>query len=295
MPRCPRPPGARAALVLLASLLVLHPAPGQAQERSTPAFTIGPALLRGDGDRYTLAARWRWEGRRQGDWKRDRFPYATGLTAHTRGTVAIRPEHNPEPLDAGVNAGVFLALRAPSIETEDPDQPNIGGFDVGSVFLAGQLGMESDQRFDETNGRVAAEVRYVVSRLDGLWPLVPAVHASYAAVLPLNSALRDRAGVESKTHGRFDLNTVWHVPVFRTPLTVHADLLYWNAQHDEPALGALDIGDGLFASLGLGYGTRWRVGAIPIHEVFVRWSGGELPVAPRDRRAWMLGVVAGRR
>jgi outer membrane protein OmpA-like peptidoglycan-associated protein len=283
------------SLGLAALFLLLAPNTAGAQQRLKQSFTVGPAVLTGETNQYTLGARWDWNGTREGRYVGDRFPRALGGSFRTAGTVALEPEHNPDLLHVSANGGFFIGLREPSRETHDPNQPNIGGFDVGSVFLAARVGLESDQRFDEANGTVGGEVRYVVSRLDGLWPLMPAVHARYSAVLPLASALRDRTGIPSDNHGRFDLNTVWHVPVFRTGLTLHADLLYWNAQRREPELAALNTGDGFFSSLALGYGLDRRLGSIPIHEVFVRWSGGEQPVASADRSAWMVGIVAGRR
>lgn len=277
------------------ALLWLIPVGGAgAQEagylRDQSMLRIAPSLLRSDA---ATSIGLRWAARRvfDGAVTHDRFPRRFRADVGTEGTAALEPDANPETIHASLSAGWFVALFEPPTDPDptDPEAAPEGGFDYGSVSMGAAAEFESDQLFDEVNAVLGARMAYVNSRQDFPWPLLPGVRLEFGAVLPLATELSERV----VAHTRADVYAAWHVPLFTTPLTVHAELWYWNAFGADGESAAVRTLEGLFGSVALAYGFSVPLGQLTVHEVFVRWSGGEAPVRATDRRSWMIGIVVG--
>ena len=283
---------AREALRTAAFLMmgiVLLPRPEAAAQQVENRFQVAPALLRGE-DVTSVGVRWTVRRAVGGRFTHDTFPRRFQVDVSTEGAAALDPAANPEAIRAGAQVGWFVALFRPPTDPDptDPDAVPVGGFDYGSLSGGAAAALESDQRFREVDAVLGARVAYVNSRQDFPWPLLPGVRLRFGAVLPLASEIAERIDA----HTRGDVYAAWHVPLFATPLVVHGELWYWNAFGAN--LEDARAEDGLFGSAALAYAIAAPLGDLTLHEVFVRWSGGEAPVRPADRKAWMIGIVIGR-
>lgn len=277
------------------ALLILVPVAGAgAQEASSlhdgSTLRIAPSLMRSDA---ATSVGLRWSARQvfDGAVTHDRFPRRFRADLRAEGAAAWDADANPETIQASLSAGWFVALFEPPTDPDptDPDAVPEGGFDYGSVSIGAAAEFESDQLFDEVNAVLGARVAYVNSRQDFPWPLLPGLRLEFGAVLPLATELSERVDA----HTRGDVYAAWHVPLFATPFTAHAELWYWNAFGADDESARVRTLEGLFGSVALAYGFSVPLGQLTLHEVFVRWSGGDAPVRATDRRSWMIGIVVG--
>jgi hypothetical protein len=279
-------------LPAIATLVFATRGDGQDPPRKS-SLGVTPAWLSAENGPSSLGARWDGRWTYSGDQFGKTFPRTWHIELTGLGTAALDPDANLETIRFGGDASVFVALYKPSRDTSsNPDAPTAGGFDFGAAYLAVLARLEADQRFDEVARTFGGEFQYLVERQGGLWPLVPSFSISWLSVAPTASALRDSLDLDAESHSRLDVNVIWHVPLFRTPLRAHADLRFWSTSGLAPELKVLDRDEGSRVALGLGWTREWTIGRIRVDEVFVRWSDGSQPVATREGKAWMIGIVA---
>lgn len=286
-------------MVAAACLAAVAPAGAQADGRA--GLSVSPALLAQGGER-TLAARFGLAGGSRRHDIDDAFPGSRYWQAEARGTVALDPDVNPDPLTARAAGGIALSLAKPRTIAFDPEHVDAPGramaFDYGDVALAAEMHLATNQRRTEARVAIGGEVLYTHDRQDGLWPFLPSVHAAVGMARPLASALRDSLGVpDDESYVRLAGGAAWHVSADRLwmprplrPLWFHALVDVYRETSVAEAVGRTRLDDGTRLSLTAAYRLLGSERAI-VDEIFLRWTTGETPTLPAPRKAWMLGIV----
>ena len=299
----------RSAGTLLAVLAMLLPGDIararaiEAQETGRAfSLSVAPGVLRPEGGDWTPALKFDIDGRIRKHVVRTRYPYSPYARGEARGALGLDADDNPEQLRASGAAGIAVDLYGASEVPFDPANVNAPAssstFDYGTISLGAQLDLRSDQRARHVLGALQAELLYVHDHQRGLWPFVPAVALAYGIRRPLRSELLDDLAIERESHAQLDANAVWHLSLDRAflpsplrPFWLHGDVRYFGAYGTEDAIEAAGLDQGSYVAATLAYRARRQV--MSVHEVFLRWSDGELQTRTGDRRAWMIGVVIG--
>ena len=274
------------ALTITASL-VLGAGALRAQD-----FSFGPSLLRGGG-RTVPGARGTFEYRSSRSASVGCYPSESVLGADVDVPLAWDANMNPESLRAGAGVAWEVSLFCPP---EVPANPlpgvDYGGWDYGFVGFELVVGAEAPQSLDFTDLSVGAAVAYEHTQYQSLW-FLPSASVALEAVGCVSCGLA--AGGDETAHARLDAHLGWSVPFDRqlVPVPLRPIWLrlrgrgFWT--FDLPAgLAAVRMEDGYSGSMEVGYRldrTDW------LYEVYIRWSGGELPVLAAPQRAWIAGVT----
>ncbi|HET7275178.1 MAG TPA: hypothetical protein VFI91_08340 [Longimicrobiaceae bacterium] len=282
------------ALTAVALVASLAPVQVHGQSTADPIFSISPGWLRAE-DTSSLGLRFEAFYEREDISEGDGLPTWLDANVSFRGAVAVDPDANPEALDLSARVGWLKAFYEPGTASGGPDDPPVGGYDYGSIQLSFAGSAAADQRFREANAALGLRVGYVAPNADIFLSAGPRVAVSYSGVLPISSEVREALNASaSDSHGRLDLTGEWHPYIPQTPVRLHASLRYWSADGLDAAFSE-EFGDsGFYQSYALAYvPMTWRFYKYRVQELFVRWTDGDLPVAPVSTQAWMLGVRVG--
>jgi hypothetical protein len=278
---------AGAALVVLASTGTL---PAMAQE---PGLRLGPTLLRADGE-TTLGARatYRWDNHAVSPGGRLPWARSAGITADLPGTVD--PDRNPESLRAELRGGVFLSLFNPPSPPPDPvPGERYGSWNYGYLSASARLSVEAPQRLDRADFLAGVVLIYEHDQYQGLW-FLPELRL--AADRGICAGCDLPSGVEGdRDFTRLEGEAAWYVPLDRhwmpdplRPLWLRPGVRAFLSRGMGEVLDAQRPDEGVGGRVELAYrldDSRW------LHEVYLRWSGGNVPVFRGDRRAWGVGVT----
>lgn len=286
----------------VAMLLALAPCLAAAQaSRPQSPFAIAPAVLHEGGD-YTLAARFDLLAESRRHQVTRAFPSSRYWRAEGQGTVALESESNPEPIQIDLAAGIAVSLAKPRVITFDPESVDAPGrameFDYGSLSLAAQGHIVTNQQRSEARAAIGAELIYSHDRQSGVWWLIPGLTVTASFARPIVSDLRDSVGVpESDSFTSLAAGVAWHIsadrawmPAALRPIWLHAELDAYRDEGVDAAVEALKADDGSRVALGAAYRFLGEERGL-VDELFVRWTRGETPTLPVRRRAWMVGVV----
>lgn len=285
-----RPAVLFAAIMLVAALMLVATTAGaHAQLR------VRPTLLRTDGD-VLPALRLSFEHRSSGLDAVGSFPREWTWAALADAPVVWNADRNPESLRGALSAGLQISLYKPP-----PPPPETGPTidDAGAEWNYGYVALEllgaveAPQDVEFADITLGGVVVYEHDQYTRLW-FVPEVRLSFGTVLCASCDVTD--GVADDDHLRLDGELGWNIPMDRAwvPTPLKPVWLRLRGRMFQP----WGLDDELIADAPRNEGGQWgsaevayRVDDIEwLHEVFVRWHGGELPVQLRERHAWRAGV-----
>lgn len=286
--------------IVITALLALV-AGADAQREGARGWSLAPALLSQGGD-YTGAARFGFVGGSRRQDLAGALPMSRYWAAEIRGTLALDPDLNPDPIAVQAAGGLAVSLAKPRTIAFDPANVDAPGrameYDYGDLALAAEVHVVTNQRRTEARAALGGQLVYTHDRQDGVWPFVPALHAAVGVARPLASELRDTLGVpDDETYLRLAAGLAWHVSADRgwmpgplRPVWLHALLDVYRETSVDDAVSTTRLDDGTRVALTAAYrllGTERRL----VDEVFLRWTSGETPTLPAPRKAWMLGIA----
>lgn len=289
------------AVVLLAS-----PALAAQEGEQEPVVAVAPTILEQDGD-YTVGARFDLlAGSRRHEVTRA-FPRSRYWRVEAKGTLAADADLNPDPLSLGAAGGVAWSLAKPRVIVFNPanvDAPESAmEFDYGDISLGFQGLMEMNQ--PRTEGRVSLnlELIYTHDHQGGIWPFIPSVYAMIGAARSLTSDVRDSLSIsDTQSYVRLAGGAAWHlsadrswVPVFMRPVWLHAEIDVYREDGGTTMIGGPGgARQGPLDGTRVALGAAYRILAVDrglIDEVFIRWTNGETPTLPGNRKAWRVGIL----
>lgn len=281
---------ASVVVVVLSGMAALSPDSVRAQERG---LRLGPSLLRADGETtFGARATYRWDNhavRRSG-----RLPWArsAGIAANLPGTVD--PDRNPESLRAEIRGGAFLSLFNPPSPPPDPvPGERYGSWNYGYLSASARLSVEAPQRLDRADLLAGVVLIYEHDQYQELW-FLPELRL--AADRGVCAGCDLPPGVEGdRDFTRLEGEAAWYVPLDRSwmpdplrPLWLRPGVRAFLFRGMGDGLDAQRPDEGVGARMELAYrldDSRW------LHEVYLRWSGGNVPVFRGDRRVWGGGLT----
>lgn len=276
---------AHAVAFLLAVLpLELRPqSTPPASEAIRDTLSVSGALLHSD-DATSVGARWLAAISAQSGWRGDLLPRRGHIEAQGKGTWALHARSHNEPITATVDAGVFVSLYKAGEFSPNPDEEGKGGFNLGAARVLLRAEGEGQQGVNTINGKGGGVFRYTNS--DRMWPIFPSFDIAYELVRPMATDTGDAAALDQ--HRRFDAAAYWAIPLFATPVKLFGDLAYWDLIDADTT----ELRSGIHGGASLAWvrpATLWK---IELASVFLRWSGGAVPLDQTDRKTWSVGIVA---
>lgn len=285
----------RRRVVMLAAVMLAAPTAGaHAQLR------LRPTVLRTDGD-VLPALRLSFEHRSAGLDAVGSFPREWTWAAIADAPIVWNASRNPESLRGALSAGLQISLYKPP-----PPPPETGptiddpgaAWNYGYVAFELLAAVEAPQDVEFADITLGGVIVYEHDQYTRLW-FVPELRASFGTVLCASCDDTDSAGVDAATddqHLRIDAELGWNIPMDRAwvPGPLKPVWLRLRGRMFQP----WGLNEEFLEDTPRSEGGRWgsaevayRVDDIAwLHEVFVRWHGGELPVQLRERHAWRVGV-----
>lgn len=219
----------------------------------------------------------------------------------TEGTVAADADLNTKPLTADAKLTTALNLyKAPEVVLGDSpgEYKKVSeGYNYGRMDISAMAGYETDQRFDNRNFTIGAEVGYVLTENMNAKALIPSVFLGYDMVIVDNSEIQDDLGVDDDVSGRFRAFASWKIPIGHwlpeplDPLNVHIDLRYYNSTGLPSAMEEDDQDEATYAAGALSYSfgndPLWGI----VNAAFVRVADGRIPPNTDDETTITFGLT----
>lgn len=279
--------GRVAGRALAATLAALWSTDVAAQE-----LTLGPSILQGGGETVAgFRAGFTYEsGRLEA---RGSYPRESVLAVAVDLPLARKSSVNPESLAAEFRWGYELSLYRPPDVPEDPvPGETYGAWDYGFLGLELRGAVEAPQDLDLADLSLGAMVSYEHNQYQALW-FVPEAHVSIDGVACVACELPPTEEGGS-AHARVDTGLGWNLPLDRSwmpsalrPLWLRMrGRAFWTLGISE-GLSETRLENGTWGSSEVAYRTDrsdW------LHEIYVRWAGGAVPVTLARRRAWTVGI-----
>jgi hypothetical protein len=277
-------------LGLVGAGLTLGAGAARAQE---PGLKLGPSLLRADGE-TTAGVRltYRWDNLEVNRSKRLPWTRSAGVTANLPATWD--PDRNPESLRVELRGGAFLSLFNPPSPPANPvPGERYGSWNYGYLSASARVSVEAPQRLDRADLLAGVVLIYEHDQYQSLWFLPElrlAADRGLCAGCDLPQGVdrdRDFTRLEGEADWFIPLDRVWMPDPLR-PLWLRTGLRGFLTRGMGTALGAQRPDEGLERRVELAYrldGSRW------VHEVYLNWSDGHVPVFREDRQAWGGGLT----
>lgn len=259
---------------------------------------LRPTALRTDGD-VLPALRISFDHRAGGLDVRGSFPREWTWAAQADAPIVWDAERNPESLRAALSGGLQISLYRP------PPAPGPGGptiddpgaaWNYGYVALELLAAAESPQDMDFADVVLGGALTYEHDQYTRLW-FLPEVRLAVGAAFC--AGCDELSDADDTDHLRLDAEAGWNIPLDRTwaPAILRPVWLRLRGRVFQPWGVSEDLTAGDDATLRSEGGRSgsaelaYRVDDVQwLHEVFVRWHGGELPVQPHERHAWRIGI-----
>jgi hypothetical protein len=209
------------------------------------------------------------------------------------GGLAYHARANADPIRASAAASLWRSFYRPGCPGAGADDRPTGGYYRGSGKLSAFVRGEGGQNTGEADVATGLELLYSHTHVTGWWMLFPSLTVDAEAAIPVKSAVRDSLGEEKKAHARIEAHGAWHIYL---PAQFRFDIngRLWQSVGLEDPLSDAGLNRGTFLALDFAKPLNFHVGRIPIRELFVRRVEGEVPQDWKQRRSWMLGIVAGK-
>jgi hypothetical protein len=212
------------------------------------------------------------------------FPRLLQLDLRLDASLLSEPEFNPNQHNLDLFFGYLISFKkSQEIVLGRESEPST---DYGSLGIGITTGYDASQTFDEQYLEQGVELRYI----NGSFPVLPILEASYRYSKPLYSELRDDLDVSRDFFRRFQFRFYW-VMQYRW-LLFNPEFTYFNSQDLNEALEDAGLESGFHSSLTLGYLNhednllfRW------IDMIFVEYHYGQLPVYFNDRETIEAGIT----
>jgi hypothetical protein len=229
--------------------------------------------------------------------------FRKSLTAHaaTRGTVAINPDINTEPLnaDAGITTSINFYQPPIIVPGEKPGElvTKEEGFNYGRLSFSLLGGYETDQKLDNRNVTAGAELGYALTETQGFKSLVPSVFVGYDFLFVDHSELQKSLGLDDSDSRRLRVFASWKFPVGQwlppvlEPLTAHFDLRYYLSDGLPSVYRATDRDDAIYAAGSLSYSFSREPLWGFVNALFVRVATGRIPPETKDATTVMVGLA----
>jgi len=229
------------------------------------------------------------------DVRRDRdmigpYPRSLRYAFSVDGAYLLDEERNSETIRSLIDVGYLISLFRPSTPVgaiPSPDDPP--PWNRGWVALQLGAGIEAPQDWSTSDFTVGGSLEYGHDQYQTLWFLPEArVEWGYVRCVDCDTTTADAEDAGSRMQGEL----AWSIPADREWMPSPLRPLWLRLQGrgfatsglDE--VGALRNEDGMWGSAELAYRCD---GCGPLHEVYVRGFGGQLPIAMEDE----VGVGVG--
>ena len=267
---------ARVARCLALVLVGITGMPSTAMAQA-PAIRISPALIGESDPTFGIRGALDWM---QGD---DPTDLQVKLGADL--PLTLDPDDNPESLEAVLSLSTLILDLSGTDLTGAPGEegPNHGAIRIGI-----ELGAEAPQRLDNADLAIGVVALYDHAS-PALW-FVPGVELAYDLAACVGCDVPD---ADDNTYHRVDVRADWSIALDPlTPDAVEGFRLrpagrWFHAWGVGPYLSTLREDDGLWGQIQLAYHTELSF----LHEVYVSWRSGDLPVRLEEERAWSFGVT----
>lgn len=268
--------GKSAAIALVLVLAAAVPFTARAQGEG-PDISIAPALIEESDPTLGVRGTLDWS---VGDDPTD-LQGKLGLDV----PLTLDADDNPESLEAGLSVTMLVLDLSGADLTSAPGEE---GPDRGALRLGIELGAEAPQKLENADLAIGLTAVYDHASL-ALW-FVPGVELAYDLAACVGCDVPD---VDDNRYHRIDLRADWSIPLDAlTPepldgLRLRPAGRWFHAWGVGPYLSLLRDDVGLWSRVQLAYHTEidW------LHEVYISWRAGDLPVRLREDRAWSIGVT----
>ncbi len=272
-----------------------------------PAYTheLKPAYLTSDSPtEHTVGARFDFGVRRDFD----RTAESEYIFADTIGTVAWRPEANPENMTAEVGLGaahrfggtVHLDLNQPI----DPNAPNPvipTGSGVHDFLVSTDLkvAFETDQKFQNDDVTFGPQVAFTQTENSGWWPLLPSVHIAYQRVHAITADYLASLNIPERDFWRVDASASWKWRPFERvgptvaalrPLGLHADVRYFRSFDLPTPQQTLGLQQNFYTAETVSYETS-NLGWKYVHAIYITLAQGRLPPSVAAQHVIYVGFT----